>query len=1024
MADPNNNTHIDTLELDPADGQQYVVELRDKLIELLQPNQTIEEVENRLRKLYPQSKLVDLAIREATKSRSETLKNHKTRHHSSSSSASFTGALHNITSFAVAKVSNLVREGVVGSKSENEVTKFKTALIEFIIDDVLNLAGDFVRRQKGNFIITRSDIRTAMHADKELLDMFLSDDKSLLIMENHPILAHVRCTDKAGLHRPHSHPTSHHHPHHHSYRTNNNQQLSAMTYKQKVRNMVDSENTFIRGLKLIIKVFKAQLEELPHIRRDVEIIFCNIDELLELSALLLTAFEDALESVGQEDEIPYVGSEIFDLAQAEEFHAYFTFAYKRLSKNLALEDSWRKAFQNIVNNEDTMTSIRTAGHNFDMAVKHLLPNYLLNTMIQFFQYHQNFSDLLELSDNDDDRLALKETISILIKTKKAIEELLETDFDPNEANNSCIDSKQAESIRITLEKRLDAELQHERNMPLPYMPPPEIYRFSEPDSKDNIQFEDSQNHRTISSKDLEKQLRNETDQIPVIRCATLIKLVERLTYHKYQPNIVDSFLTTYRSFISDPEELLDLLIERFKIPDPPLSMIYPHFYGSPDDLPENDRTNYKRYLKRFRQEYSKPVKMRVINVLKSWIKNHYYDFERHPTLLNKLHSFLDEVYNNDKVLRSLIVSIKKSIEQKKISQKDQFEFMLSGEPPQILWWAAQANETEKFDLLTLHPVEFARQLTLIEFDLFRAIKPSELINVNDLGIKTRQDDKYGSSPNLRRMTRHFCLLSYWIRKCIVEVEDFDKRIAIYNRVIEIMGVLRDLNNFTGLLSIGSAIESAPIVRLSHTRKNLSNVAIKIMDDYRVLNEDHQKKLERELRQCNPPCIPYLGSYQTKLIHAKEGNKTFIMDTTISPTLSHDEFHSSSNSPATPISPRIQNQFFGVPKMINFTKQRIRASLVAEIGNYQNSPYCLTVQPEIRQYIESIESKIINFAESEFKINKFVSTGGSGDSNDAMTKRLDDYLFEQSEKIEPKNGAKPQKRSKLPDHWKSPGINLK
>lgn len=1117
MADPNNNTHIDHLELDPADGQQYIVELRDRLIDLLSPYQMIEDVEERIRKLYPDSKLVDLAIREAKKSRTETLKIHKSRHHSSSSSsASFAiEALHKISRF-LPNVSNLIREGfglvegVVGNKNENEVTKFKMAFIEFIIDDVLNLAGDFVKRQKNNFIITRSDIRTAMHADKDLLDMFLSDDKSLIIMENHPILAHISCTEaKSGIHH--------------------NQHLSTLTYKQKVRNMVDSENSFIRRVKLIIKVFKAQMEKIPRIKREVEIIFCNIEELLELSILLLTAFEDALESVGpEEDEVPFVGSEIFDLAQAEEFQAYFNFAYKRLSN----EEHWRQAYQKVISDETTMSLIKTAGQSirlpgnsdpmkfesfqqFDLAVKHILPNYLLNTIIQFFKYYENFCDLFELSkkhSSRDDELALKETISILIKTKKAIEELVKNKLDLKEIDP--LDSKHAdtETIRLILEKELDAELQRERNLPLAFMPPPEIYIFSEPDSKDNIQFEDFSNHSTI-----DRQLRhmdihgvdinaNKDNKVPVIRCATLIKLVERLTYHKYQPTIVESFLTTYRSFISDPEELLDLLIVRFKIPDPPLSVVFPNFVGQLGDLPENDLTTYKHYLKRFRQEYSKPVKMRVINVLKSWIKYHYYDFERHPTLLNKLNVFLDDIYTNDKVLRSLSIAIKKQIEQKQIEQKQitpkQVDIMLSKEPPKIVWHTAKSNEPEKFDLLSLHPVEFARQLTLFEFDLFRAIKPSELINVRDLGLRTRKEDKYESSPNLSRMTRHFTLLSYWIRKCIVEADDIDKRAAIYNRAIEIMAVLRELNNFTGLLSIGSAIESAPIVRLPHTRKTLTNTTRVIMDDYRKLNADHQKELQQQLRKCNPPCIPYLGSYQTKLIHAKEGNRTFIdeVDTT-SPTLSNDEFHSSfSNSPATPISPRtplprtttsnlhsatstMQNQFFGgcglsrplpinlgncnnnnnnhshngnmsppssnlilqqtpltpgPPKMINFTKQRIRAGLVAEIGNYQNPPYCLKMEPNIKQFIENIEYEMTNFVakltNSNSQHNKnhpHLGNINAGDSDSsiensvpAMTKRLDDYLFEQSKKIEPKDSTKPlRSKSKLPEAWKSPGIKV-
>uniref|UniRef100_A0A672LNS8 Son of sevenless homolog 1-like n=1 Tax=Sinocyclocheilus grahami TaxID=75366 RepID=A0A672LNS8_SINGR len=669
---------------------------------------------------------------------------------------------------------------------------------------------------------------------------------------------------------------------------------------------------YLRDLNLIIKVFREPFTSntmlfSPH---DVENIFSRIVDIHEVTVKLLGLIEDTVEMTDEGSPHPLVGSCFEDLAEELAFDPYETYAQD------ILRSGFRDHFLSQLSKPGAAIYLQSICDGFKEALQYVLPRLLLTPLYHCLHHFEILKQLEEKSEDEEDKECLKQAITALLNLQSSMERICSkslakrrlsesacrfysqqmkgkhlvikkmneiqrnidgwegkdigqccnefimegtltrvgakherhiflfdglmiccksnhgqprlpgasaaeyrlkekffmrkvqiNDKDDKEGeyrhafeiilkdgNSVVFAAKSAEEkngwmaalislqYRSTLERMLDTAMLQEEKEEQMRLPGAEVYRFAQPDSEENVVFEEN-----VQSK----------SGIPIIKAGTVLKLIERLTFHMYaDPNFVRTFLTTYRSFCK-PQELLDLLMERFDIPEPkPIEA---------DQMAmENGDQPLSAELKRFRKEFVQPVQLR------------YTHTHTHSCHLSA-----------GKAMRK---------------------------------WVELALSNVQIYFLKIYAI----------YSTLLAVQPSELV-----GSVWTKEDKEINSPNLLRMIRHTTNLTLWFEKCIVETENVEERVSIISRIIEILQVFQELNNFNGVLEVVSAMNSSPVYRLDHTFEQIPSRQRKILEEAHELSEDHYKKYLAKLRSINPPCVPFFGIYLTNILKTEEGNPDFL-----------------------------------------------------------------------------------------------------------------------------------------------------
>ncbi|KAK5809783.1 ras guanine nucleotide exchange factor domain-containing protein [Linnemannia elongata] len=379
-----------------------------------------------------------------------------------------------------------------------------------------------------------------------------------------------------------------------------------------------------------------------------------------------------------------------------------------------------------------------------------------------------------------------------------------------------------------------------------------------------------------------------------VRGGTLPALVERLTLHDGpQANFVANFMLTYRSFATT-EELFALLFRRFTI-SPPMGL---------------DESEMEEWTER----KLTPIRLRVFNIIKSWLENYYLEDEvEDRQILPKIKEFSESGLMKD-TLSFAAVQLIKLVEKREVSDGSLRKMVLNltTQAPQPI----TPRNLKRIKFLELDPLEFARQLTIMEANYFNKIKPIEC-----LAKAWMSDDPEIASKaaNIKKMIETSNLFSNWIDEIVLSEKDPKKRAAILRHLITVAEKLRQLNNFSMLSATTAALSHSPIHRLKRTWELVPNKYINSLAMLQALTSSAKNWAEyrAELHSVNPPCVPFVGIYLTDLVMIEDGNPDILRKT---------------------------------DNHINFYKRVSTAEVIREIQQYQSVPYCLTMVPEIQAFI--------------------------------------------------------------------------
>lgn len=402
-----------------------------------------------------------------------------------------------------------------------------------------------------------------------------------------------------------------------------------------------------------------------------------------------------------------------------------------------------------------------------------------------------------------------------------------------------------------------------------------------------------------------------------IYAATLDRLVQVLCGdldHLREPNFEDTFFMTYLSFTT-PSELLPKIIEQFH------AAMSEHL----DPVVQQSRV------------------MRVCIALQIWIREHAEDLDG-PELLESLARFLRLIDSTSsrfsgREISEMLNSIQKLLlEHRRNTGPAAVGASLRAghsEPspplpatniPSGLTANAdtfrsnfEQHGNTSLDITRFNSMEVATELTLIESELFTALKTKEF-------LVPPPNSEIGKD-----IAGRFKKMVNWVQIMVTKENSAKRRAGVISKLMDIVGCLKFLKNYNSIYQICAALNTTPIRRLARTwekvPKHQFDELERILELFTPCTWDEPFSfLADEMYHVQPPCVPFFGYYLVRflLINAEHKDRDFVS-----------------------VYSKYDRDGCRFRSLVNWQKRRQVALLLFEIRHFQRVRYSAKSDPSLR-----------------------------------------------------------------------------